>query len=374
MGSCVSCCETKTSQSSNETRSSQDQEQLFEPEHEAVEVKISFLDRAQSELTPIIYCPGTVRSECSYCKNPQGEIYDYFLAKSSIPLELFEEFFECGWWRTGELIFRPRFDIKCCPGYSLRLPVDQYKLTKKHRRVIRKWSNFLRLGEPQWEQRNITDYPIVTEKEVDSQEPKQSITPGFGLGSKTPSTACKKLNPNTKQESNTPGAGGSVSHNLTDFIAQEIPMDYSGLKHSFDIRLVPSNSLDAEALAAAYNLYDKLHKTIHVGTNRFGSCYEFHNGFCQSCLPCDPCPEAPQGSFHLQYYLDDELVMYSIVDITPQYFISVYFVYNIQLRFLSPGIFTCLWEIATVQRLKRTMPHMQYYAQRAVQATTSIVQ
>ncbi len=332
-----------------------------------------------SPLVGIVYRPASEDLKCSYCDNPNGDFYDYFYVKSSMPCALFEEFIETGWWRTGKVVFRPRFEVVCCPGYATRLPVDDYVLTKKHRRVIRKWGEFLKTGDMQWEQRelasNCENVPVHIDKtdvvqptKMNSKEkPKKMVRAGVGLDpSKPPCKKSKERKDKRFKSSNKPQKVSTEKDilSLTQFIDQEIPSTMTGLKHTLHVRLVPcsiANPVLISTARRAYHLYEKLQTVVHVGKSRFDSLEQFLQGFYQSCLYNDSNQQTPQGSFHLQYYLDQKLIMYSIVDITPSYFVSVYFVYDPDLRFISPGIFTCLYEMSLVQKLKQTMPNMKYY-------------
>ena len=331
-------------------------------------------------LIPIVFSSATKSkpSQCAYCDNPEGDMYDYFHVYFSMPYEHFEEFMENGWWRTGKLVFRPKFDVVCCPGYALRLPVERYSLTKKHRRVIRRWAEFLKKGDAQWENRgepSASDSSYQVSKERTPPVPKKSVKrpvkPGVGPDPSKP--PCRKAKERRAErlrakKNQTPESSSTTTiPSLADFIDQEftqVRSSLSELKHKFDVKLLPCSPMDPllrVTIPQAYKLYDKLQRTVHPGKTRFESEAHFTQGFCYSCLNNTGDHTTPQGSFHLQYYLDHELVMYSIVDITPRYFVSVYFVYDPDLRFLSPGIFTCLYEMAMIQKLKQTLPNLQYY-------------
>ncbi len=338
-----------------------------------------------SHLVGIVYSPASETHKCAYCDNPNGDLYDYFHVFSSMSCTLFEEFFEAGWWRTGKVVFRPRFEVVCCPGYATRLPVDDYTLTKKHRRVIRKWGEFLKNGDLQWEERELASNCENVLVHVDNEtttdavqptkmntkaKPKKVVRSGVGPDpSKPPCKKSKERKAKRFKSSNKPQEASSEKEpnsilSLTQFINQEIPSAMTGLKHRFDVMLVPcslTNPVLISTAQRAYHLYEKLQNVVHTGKSRFESLEQFLQGFYDSCLGNDRNQGTPQGSFHLQYYLDRELVMYSIVDITPSYFVSVYFIYDPDLRFISPGIFTCLYEMSLVQKLKQTMPNMKYY-------------
>lgn len=384
-----SCCSKESSEpfETDSLREPSTTPQVITP-NQSMEVNIStvnqlpqLVESSQKPLVKIIYAPASEKHQCAYCNDPSGDLYDYFHVGSTMPCTLYEEFMENGWWRTGKLIFRPRFDVVCCPGYATRLPVEEYALTKKHRRTIRKWGAFLRNGAPEWEKRKAISSQNVEEETTRTEgtqsastdniepiekkskaKPKKIIKPGLGPDPNKPQCKKSKLRKTERLKTKKAEPQPTPQTNpisLVDLINREITAtEGASLKHRFEAQLVPCVPILLQSTnQRAYDLYDKLQKTVHIGKVRFESLDQFTMGFCESCLPSKP----GQGSFHLQYFLDGELVMYSIVDITPTYFVSVYFIYDPDLRFLSPGIFTCLYEMMLVQKLKQTLPNMKYY-------------
>jgi len=50
-----------------------------------------------------------------------------------------------------------------------------------------------------------------------------------------------------------------------------------------------------------------------------------------------------------------------VADITPTLFISIYFFYDPDIRFIHPGIYTVIREIALTRKLQQAMPDLKYY-------------
>lgn len=434
MGSCCSCCadesgkqtpsssirrEVKRTHSKTSVSGSQQEQDVIDgvpinPPNGSQELLVAemspivdlitiSMEQDTKKLVQIIYDPASISKghQCAYCDDPEGDYYDYFYVPYHMPLDLLEDFMEHGWWRTGRVIFRPRFDIVCCPGYSTRLPVVMYTLTKKHRKVIRKWGEFLKEGNARWENRGAVvntlsdtgmgadetdeDQDTVTTRtfvveDRDSQlqnksikRTKKPVTPGKGADPTKP--PCKKAKDKRAERKRNKEAHNSSSQantdsnrptqdeiSLSNFIDAHTPQLLPGRKHIFETKLLccnPRDPLLTATLPRAYELYDKLQRSVHPAKVRFDSQSEFEKGFFVS--PFRNSTDKPQGSYHLQYYIDGELVMYSIIDILPHYFISIYFVYDPDLRFMTPGIFTCLFEMGLVQKLQQTLPDLKYY-------------
>ena len=357
------------------------------------------------QLVQIAYEPASISNghQCAYCDDPKGDYYDYFCVPYDMPLSLLEEFMEHGWWRTGKVVFRPRFDIVCCPGYATRVPVAKYTFTKKHRKVIRKWGEFLKEGNARWENRGAVENIVsdtgvgaaatddnhdrVTNKNIEvenrsmqsqnknKKRAKKHVTPGKGADASKP--PCKKAKDKRAERKRNKEAQSSYHPtatntcqpmpdeiSLSNFIAAHTPQLVPGQKHIFETKLLscnPRDSLLTATLPRAYELFDKLQRTVHPTKVRFNSQNEFEQGFYLSPLQNSSTTDKPHGSYHLQYYIDGELVMFSVVDILPHYFISIYFVYDPDLRFMTPGVFTCLYEMNYVQNLQQVLPNLKYY-------------
>lgn len=408
-------------------------------------VNLDFLRRIRpdtSRLTRIQFAPADQWTKCAYCDNPAGDRYDYFLC-TDMSVELLDELVEKGWWRTGHVIFKPCFSVVCCPGYSMRMPVREFKPNKSHRRVIRKWDKFLRDGDSRWDDQNHDDQQmpkspsqdgteeqdagqVTTEMEErpelvhtavasavadtegveeggsgpdnmkqaaegeGEQVPQLQSRPGKkaakpvrpGLGpdpSRPPCRKAKQLRAERKKRkleekvaisgAPTPSKPQPKSHaapSLHDLLSvyRGAAMgSEGGYRHKLEVKLLPCNPRSPElkrTLHKAYQLYDKFQNTVHPGKTRFQSASEFEWGFMSS--PVRNPPTHLAGSYHMHYYLDDELVMISILDILPKYFVSIYFIYDPDLRFTVPGIFTVLVEIDFIQQLSQERPAPTYFA------------
>lgn len=407
-----------------------------------------FLDT--SRLARINYVPADQWSKCAYCNHPTGDRYDYFLC-SSMSLGLLDTLMENGWWRTGEVLFKPCFPVVCCPGYALRMPIAEFTVRKQHRRVVRKWANFLRNGDSRWDNRirnnchttlqtsspkpeeeqnghlptenesalartavasagvekvvgngdfdshATTDEEAMRESSsrdstVDelsdvsqsfSQQRKRErrvVTPGRGADpSKPPCRKAKQMREERKQKRLEAHRGNDSSftsqnkspppqpmpslHQLLADHREAVHGYEAGFKHKLEVRLLGCNPRNPElmrTLNKAYELYSKFQEVVHPGKTRFKSASDFKWGFMNS--PIQNPPTHLEGSYHMHYYLDDELVMISILDILPKHFVSIYFIYDPDIRFMTPGIYTVLVEVDLVQQLSKQRPGLEYYA------------
>lgn len=75
----------------------------------------------------------------------------------------------------------------------------------------------------------------------------------------------------------------------------------------------------------------------------------------------DSSPADGYGSFHYQYFIDEELIAVGVIDILPECISSVYFYYNPDYSFLSLGTYASLREIALVRELSKKCPALSNY-------------
>ena len=381
-------------------------------------------------------------SKCAYCDNPTGDRYDYFYC-TAMPGKLLEDFMEHNWWRTGQVIFKPRFAEVCCPSYSMRMPAAGFLPSKSHQRIMRKWTDFLSSGDPRWEGRcteehrknpsssasngiDEVDSPHIVivpstedqsralvqvavstavsagsaedskenpapstppeataQPKMKSTEPlnKQSklISPGKGADPNRPPCRKAKVLRAERRQQRLAAQGidsteavprlktapqpkrPSLQELLREHKPTCIPEDQNR-RHRLEVKLLPCNPRDPQitkTLPRAYQIYDKFQDIVHPGKVRFSSLLEFEWGFVNS--PLKNPPDKTLGTYHMHYYLDGELMMISILDFLPTYCVSVYFFYDPDLRFLTPGIYTCLRELELLQNLQKEQPELIYY-------------
>ncbi|XP_057326915.1 arginyl-tRNA--protein transferase 1 [Microplitis mediator] len=72
-------------------------------------------------------------------------------------------------------------------------------------------------------------------------------------------------------------------------------------------------------------------------------------------------PPLGYGSFHQQYWLNNNLMAVGVIDILPSCVSSVYFFYDPAYSFLSLGTYSSLMEVRLVRELNKTVPDLKYY-------------
>ena len=336
--------------------------------------------------------------KCPYCERPDSDKADMMICNSEIfPYTTFETLMERGWWRTGNVIFMPQSEVICCPSFAIRMPAAEYQFTKNHRALLNKWKNFLLNGDPRWENRTTIDnspletgpkpsndtpnndilneepLPTLYEDTIHPEncKPKKSVRSGLGPDPSKP--LCKKarqrrveraLDKRSRQKDSTEKQSTSLKSKKTllEVLREhDSELETSTPKHKLEIKLIARDDPEIKSsLKDFFDLYNRFQDAVHPGKSKFNTAADLHWGFINS--PLQPSQgDRPLGTYHMRYYLDGELTMLSVIDILPRYLVSIYFIYNPQIRFLQPGIYTCLREIALIQELQQKHPELIYY-------------
>ncbi|XP_014599794.1 PREDICTED: arginyl-tRNA--protein transferase 1 isoform X1 [Polistes canadensis] len=119
-----------------------------------------------------------------------------------------------------------------------------------------------------------------------------------------------------------------------------------------------------KTLDRSANLYQKYQMAVHGDEPQECNKKTFVNFLVKSPLQ-EWTPEngPPQGygSFHEQYWLDNELIAIGVIDILPSCVSSVYFFYDPEYSFLSLGTFSSLREIYLTRHLNKIASNLKYY-------------
>lgn len=120
-------------------------------------------------------------------------------------------------------------------------------------------------------------------------------------------------------------------------------------KNQFSTRLIrsyPPSEEFIQTLKESHSIYERYQIAIH-GDSKSDCTYEqFQNFLCESSLKHEQSriknPSYGYGSFHLQYYLNNQMIACSVIDILPSGISSVYFYYDPEYNFLKLGVYSVL--------------------------------
>ena len=139
-------------------------------------------------------------------------------------------------------------------------------------------------------------------------------------------------------------------------------------KHKFEKRLVrlkPRSNLFMETYDDSYAVFKKFQMIIHREKEEDSTERHFEDFLVQTPLENElegsenmPCMF---GTYHQQYLLDGKIFAVGVIDILPRGVLCEYLYYDPEYRFIAPGVYTALHEMAFTQELFQINPQMQYY-------------
>ncbi|XP_053983183.1 arginyl-tRNA--protein transferase 1 isoform X1 [Hylaeus volcanicus] len=148
---------------------------------------------------------------------------------------------------------------------------------------------------------------------------------------------------------------------------EELFSDMYGETNRLKLKLVrtsPMSSGYQKTSKISYMVYKKF-ETIILGEPTAKVTEERYTRFLvrsplQQWKPNDG-PPCGYGSFHEQYWLDNELIAVGVIDILPSCVSSVYFFYDPAYSHLSLGTFSSLREVCLTRELNRASENLKYY-------------
>ena len=116
--------------------------------------------------------------KCGYCNNPNGSC-SFGLTIQKYPAEIYEKMMKDGWRRCGDYVYLPNLEKSCCKLYTCRLDVENFKINKNQKKIMKRFRKYLS-GEydPNNEKNNEKEKEekkIEKEKEVKIDETKEKI-------------------------------------------------------------------------------------------------------------------------------------------------------------------------------------------------------
>ena len=155
------------------------------------------------------------------------------------------------------------------------------------------------------------------------------------------------------------------AQDLTELLALPNEAD---CKHKFETRLVrvsPRSNAFMDTYDESYAVFKKFQMIIHREPEEDSAERHFEEFLVSTPMEneAEGCENMPCmfGTYHQQYLLDGKIFAVGVLDILPRGVLCEYLYYDPDYRFIAPGVYTALQEIAFNQRLFRVNPQMQYY-------------
>ncbi|XP_068698387.1 arginyl-tRNA--protein transferase 1-like isoform X2 [Montipora foliosa] len=126
----------------------------------------------------------------------------------------------------------------------------------------------------------------------------------------------------------------------------------------------PNNVEFRQSLPQSAKLFFKYQEAIHKDPPEKCTEKRFRRFLVDSPLEHYTESGAPPmgfGSFHQQYFVDGKLIAVGVLDILPRCVSSVYFFYDPDYGFLSPGVYSALRELCFTRSLLKATPSIASY-------------
>ncbi|XP_067858366.1 arginyl-tRNA--protein transferase 1 isoform X2 [Heptranchias perlo] len=83
---------------------------------------------------------------CGYCGSADGKVSTGMWAHG-MTVQDYQDLIDRGWRRSGMYVYKPTMNRTCCPQYTIRCHVLDFKLAKSSKKVLKKMTRFLSKGE-----------------------------------------------------------------------------------------------------------------------------------------------------------------------------------------------------------------------------------
>ncbi|KAL0269342.1 UNVERIFIED_CONTAM: hypothetical protein PYX00_007111 [Menopon gallinae] len=356
------------------------------------------------------YLPGESGHSCGYCRSKSSSYSNWIWAKI-MTVDDYQALIDRSWRRCGVYCYKPIMTTTCCPMYTIKCAVKDFRVSKSQKKILKRFHNFLAYGV---ENKNIkrsllnktefvqsVDLPEHISKEdsktnsfeaaqlkfdtVDSNKISQLKSDDLkkveiankvskmevpasvqSKGGKSHQMKAKYLRiERKKQKLRNQGLSEKeieermlakkkkcIIKTLEDYLNETQPKNPA---HKLEIKLVRSRSRGYEA--ETFELYKRYQISVHNDPPEKLSFQSFYRFLVDSPLE----PEQFYGSYHQQYWLDGKLIAVGVVDILPKCVSSVYFLYDPEYLWLSLGTYGALREIEFVRKLTSQHPSIEYY-------------
>uniref|UniRef100_A0A158Q7V2 arginyltransferase n=1 Tax=Elaeophora elaphi TaxID=1147741 RepID=A0A158Q7V2_9BILA len=333
----------------------------------------------QQQYSIVEYVGYNEGGRCGYCHREEATPTSIGMWTSSLSVSHYNELLDRGIRRSGKYLYKPMIANTCCPQYTIRLDVNNFRLSKAQKRVLRRMNDFLQKDVRPSERTKISEYNVVkrtTESSTISSNPQEKAQDEKKTLNNEFQKKGKKKKVLRRERAFQKMRDKGVNIEEAQRIRQEkeefrrrtlesfiVSYDPETFKHKLEVRLVDSKSSDfCETFKESFKLFEKYQTNVHHDTrcNKTG----YRNFLADSPLFNDERDESKSvalGSYHQQYYLDGRLIAVGVVDILPRCLSAKYLYYDPDYEFLTLGTYTALREIAFTQELAKERPQLHYY-------------
>ncbi|KAJ3036344.1 Arginyl-tRNA--protein transferase 1 [Rhizophlyctis rosea] len=373
-------------------------------------------------MSSFVAVTGRNESSCGYCHSNADTSISFGAWAYAMSCADYQALIDRGWRRSGKYLYKPTTEATCCPPYTIRLEVGKFEWSRSHKKVIKKVRGWVKNGAgdqkrgrkvhgegqqsdsvheteasgqsigamdsdeeedgnagnaqpPPQEglQEPAVEPPAApplehTETRKDEREP-HSTTKNVDIAMQDASSSSPPAkSPNSaksgkvKSPKKKPAAPTTPLSKSDQFLAMIRDAETSsGKAEGHELKIVLERATYQEE---TYQLFRKYQIAIHHDPPTKLSPSKYRQFLVDSPLTFEP-PQTLStpgyGSFHQKYYADGKLIATGVIDILPHCVSSVYFMYDPDYAFLSPGVYSALREVGFTMLLNDQLPELKYY-------------
>nr|CAG4638449.1 EOG090X06AF [Cyclestheria hislopi] len=334
----------------------------------------------ERELDPSIveYFPDHSGHKCGYCKQKTSS-FSHGMWAHTMSVEDYQDLIDRGWRRSGCYCYKPIMKKTCCPQYTIRCLATEFKLNHSHKKILKKVNKFLTKGlikgelqqrEPCKQQPEEQGGFVDTKVALKLDKKDAVVEHIFDVcGNPKPPQKKAKLKRLEQRELKLAGKDivlqkkpKSIVKSLEDFLGEK---SGDACVHHLEVKMVKPGSKEFQStFTESYKLYVKYQVTVHHDKEEKCTEEQYERFLVNSPLEfrqLDHGPPMGYGSFHQQYWLDNQLIAVAVIDILPKCLSSVYFYYDPDYSYLSLGTYGSLREMALVRELSQYCPELCWY-------------
>ncbi|KAK7108348.1 hypothetical protein V1264_016098 [Littorina saxatilis] len=101
---------------------------------------------AKRERSIVEYFAEHERYRCGYCGSSDTN-YSHGMWAHSMTVQDYQDLIDRGWRRSGKYCYKPTMNMTCCPQYTIRCDVPNFKLSKSQKKIIKRVNRYLITGQ-----------------------------------------------------------------------------------------------------------------------------------------------------------------------------------------------------------------------------------
>ncbi|SPQ95070.1 unnamed protein product (mitochondrion) [Plasmodiophora brassicae] len=362
-------------------------------------------------------------SKCGYCHSGSrtGRSSFGIVAERLTPVD-YQVLIDRGWRRSGTYVYKPDNRRSCCPNWTIRLPVEEFRPTKKHRKIRNRFREYIQHGPRTRQPSDDASMQVVNEpvdsdaiqfesylrcavqdaaaRLFDARDVAFTFKKSATLQCNVAFAIASQLRRSTGSSTTPADVAEKVAMDLTSMQLRDV-VSVAADANGFVLFTLPAeraaavaasrrqrHAADRQKRAAqqapaasppyvrytttvvgsrfreeAFLVYQRYQVAVHGDPIARVTREQYKNFLCDTPLveTASSAPSIQYGSFHVEYRFDGRLIGVSVVDILPRCVSSVYFFYDPDLAALSLGVYSALHEISMATEAHASLRDLKFY-------------